>query len=1026
MKRSTVNLCVCTLFLLVSCAKVTARINNFTQSLRIEPVVKSQMKQTITDEIEDLDNKFYIASRVEKNHPKAIKYKTRMVLKFLELYGIDTTKSYDVFLDAFSEYDYVTTPIYDGFDSIDDTLDISSISYEDYIEIIHSWREFDNNLERQYGRTFTDSLYRYSLNDLYGIGEFNLITLLPSEALTYLDEIMANLSFDQIAKAEKCSHILLNLLNRYNYNLSDTVYFETVSYIADAIESYGFYNNATSFFCDYTNELYDSEDGLEIQYVIIQGDTLSRISRKNLMIEKAMTQLGCYAFHSGETELMFDCLIKIKKLKSDGLELAVGIYFYDVNECVKQLLLLSDYCHSIHEYEDQNKYISYAERIMNESILGYNGLTLNTSTKIEIYNTILGATIDPVLRDSIYSIIEQLEYPRDDVGYAIDKAFNNIINGKFDNAKTLLDHVFVDSVFSTIPLKGKISAIESRIFIAINDKDIDLAHKLSRERLNCIEKDYLDKGLRLTEMTRTKYWLSNYSNTLEISSMFDMLSNEGQADISFDAAILQKRILTKIHSIIKENITNSSDEKLRSLYKDYTNAVMLDTDSLLIKEWELMRLYSSHPDYITGINLSTWKDVQSHLKNREIAIEFATTLDWENSSFILTAIVLKKNDAAPRLIRLCPEYKIKEILNDTKEASGYTSIYDIFESEGNVLYNLIWKPLEFELKGIKTIYYSPYSYLNSINLDAVRKDEKSKYLAEQYNMIRLSSTEDLCEPKMISNTSAVIFGNLDYSESSDTNTVIHNPISVNDDNTDQIAQLRALREEWEPLVQTGIEIEYIQKLMTNNKWNVDVFTQDKGTEKTFKSLSSMPASVIHLATHGFYFDKEFALSINYLENRQYGDVSSSDSRSGIVLSGANKAWKEGIIENNNDGILTSNEIKGVDLSSTDLLVLSACQSGLGELIYRDSNWGIARSFKIAGVNTIIMSLWEVDDEATSKMMQSFYKHYLSGKTKREAFKAAQLEVKRFYEDRAKNQTKSIPKYKRYDSAYYWASFIMLD
>lgn len=115
----------------------------------------------------------------------------------------------------------------------------------------------------------------------------------------------------------------------------------------------------------------------------------------------------------------------------------------------------------------------------------------------------------------------------------------------------------------------------------------------------------------------------------------------------------------------------------------------------------------------------------------------------------------------------------------------------------------------------------------------------------------------------------------------------------------------------------------------------------------------------------------------------------------------------------------------MDLSSTDLLVLSACQTALGDT-ERDDIYGIQRSFKIAGVNTIIMSLWEVDDEATSLMMQSFYKYYVAGKNKHDAFKAAQLEVRSFYEERAKTQSNSIPKSKRYDSAFYWAPFIMLD
>ena len=184
--------------------------------------------------------------------------------------------------------------------------------------------------------------------------------------------------------------------------------------------------------------------------------------------------------------------------------------------------------------------------------------------------------------------------------------------------------------------------------------------------------------------------------------------------------------------------------------------------------------------------------------------------------------------------------------------------------------------------------------------------------------------------------------------------------------------------------------------------------------------------MIHLATHGYYFNNADAMRIDYFNKYNKSDFISSGLRSGIIFSGANNAWK-GLEKNNEqeDGILTADEILGMDLSSTDLLVLSACQSALGDS-GSDGVYGIQRSFKIAGVNSIIMSLWEVDDEATSIMMKSFYRNYMGGKTKREAFKAAQLEVRQTYEGRAKDQSKDIPRSRRYDSSYYWASFILLD
>jgi CHAT domain-containing protein len=116
---------------------------------------------------------------------------------------------------------------------------------------------------------------------------------------------------------------------------------------------------------------------------------------------------------------------------------------------------------------------------------------------------------------------------------------------------------------------------------------------------------------------------------------------------------------------------------------------------------------------------------------------------------------------------------------------------------------------------------------------------------------------------------------------------------------------------------------------------------------------------------------------------------------------------------------------GMNLSNTDLLVLSACQSGLGDL-GNDGTYGIQRSFKIAGVKSIIMSLWEVDDEATRIMMTALYEKLAKGNTIKDSFDYAVETVRKAYVGRAKEQPKSIPRHKRYDSAYYWNSFILLD
>ena len=131
------------------------------------------------------------------------------------------------------------------------------------------------------------------------------------------------------------------------------------------------------------------------------------------------------------------------------------------------------------------------------------------------------------------------------------------------------------------------------------------------------------------------------------------------------------------------------------------------------------------------------------------------------------------------------------------------------------------------------------------------------------------------------------------------------------------------------------------------------------------------------------------------------------------FSGCNRIIRhEQIPDEEEDGILTAQEISTLDLRGLDLVVLSACQTGLGDIISGEGVFGLQRGFKKAGAKTIIMSLWNVNDDSTMKMMTSFYHHYLEGMSKEEAFRAAQDELRK----------NSLPHQERPD----WAAFIMLD
>jgi CHAT domain-containing protein len=180
-------------------------------------------------------------------------------------------------------------------------------------------------------------------------------------------------------------------------------------------------------------------------------------------------------------------------------------------------------------------------------------------------------------------------------------------------------------------------------------------------------------------------------------------------------------------------------------------------------------------------------------------------------------------------------------------------------------------------------------------------------------------------------------------------------------------------------------------------------------------LSGKRYGIIHLATHGFFFDNEKAKDNVFINNIMMNDdrsaVDMSMKRSGLAFAGANNAWSGKQIQSNiDDGILLAEEIPNIDLRGCDLLVLSACQTGLGD-VTSEGVFGLQRGFKQAGVKTIVMSLWNVKDVASLKFMTLFYNNLVNGQSKRQAFLNAQ---------------KSLRNSKEFNDPKDWAAFIMLD
>ena len=136
-------------------------------------------------------------------------------------------------------------------------------------------------------------------------------------------------------------------------------------------------------------------------------------------------------------------------------------------------------------------------------------------------------------------------------------------------------------------------------------------------------------------------------------------------------------------------------------------------------------------------------------------------------------------------------------------------------------------------------------------------------------------------------------------------------------------------------------------------------------------------------------------------------------RSGLVFAGANDVWsrQKDTYDNSSyfeDGVLTAQEVATIDMRKTELVVLSACETGLGDIKGSEGVYGLQRSFKMAGVEYIIMSLWQVPDKETAEFMTTFYTNLAKTNDIRDSFNLTQHAMR-----------------KKYDP-YYWGAFILVE
>lgn len=427
----------------------------------------------------------------------------------------------------------------------------------------------------------------------------------------------------------------------------------------------------------------------------------------------------------------------------------------------------------------------------------------------------------------------------------------------------------------------------------------------------------------------------------------------------------------------------------------------------------------------------TWEDIKFSLGSGEAAIEFLYyNSPFDNdTNYYYSAFLIRKDSEKPVFVNLCTKDKIFEILS---VPAADDNSYVKSSAQSSRLYNLVWEPLEKYLDGIKTVYFSSTGLLNKVSFDILQAPAGGM-LMDKYSMYQVNSLNEAGKKSdpLTADTelSIALFGGFvydaDYSSwyasamkyrSSSSNEVISFDKITESDNALISSETDSKITKWKYLPGTREEVENIAKLFKEKNYKVYLYEDTAAVEEAFMDLSYRKApGIIHLATHGFSLSNLSGDEKNKLsgmgKNNSFVVSPDPTMRTGLIFSGGNKKWMgcgnmPGGID---DGVLTALEITDLDLTKTQLVVLSACETGLGDIDDMEGVFGLQRAFKQAGVKNIIVSLWKVPDAATKLFMTYFYENLLSGITTREAFENAQKKMRKMYTD----------------DPFSWASFILI-
>lgn len=507
------------------------------------------------------------------------------------------------------------------------------------------------------------------------------------------------------------------------------------------------------------------------------------------------------------------------------------------------------------------------------------------------------------------------------------------------------------------------------------------ATELLKEWCPIVRNNVLYNIGRLTVNERWSFW-DRYRSEFTYFVPWVMI-NSGKTDIStflYDyTALFSKGLMLSTEVEISKLVQKNPNVQVMTAVLENMNKGTLSFSDIknsneMVKSRNRKAMDSSYSTFESNLSV-TWDSVQGKLCNNDIAIEFISYLEYvstDSALFRYAALTVCKGDTAPVLTKLFTEQEMEKFINKNR---------DYYETYKNAsIDSLVWGPLRDRLAGKKRVFFSPVGMLYGIGIEYLPS------VLDTMKCYRLSSTRELViKREQPQRESAALFGEISYYKGS----------------FDEKNSSKGI-EQGTQLDQLGDNVEAIKnELRLINDISIIERKGEDASETEFKKLSGAGVNILNVYTHGDYLkdDMDFFQYSKYpsfkkMLQYQKSPESAVLSRSLLYMANAEDVLyaEDAEFEDNDDGMLTAQEISEMNLQGLDLVFLCACVTGKGVVDYGEGVLGLPRGFKTAGARTVVMSLKSVKANATKLLQQKFYQYYAQGESKRESLRRAQKDV----------------------------------